>query len=36
MRLEEDGRVELPTLNLEEEILMPAGTKLIQEEVHGT
>ncbi len=36
MRLEEDGRVELPALNLEEEILMPAGTKLIQEEVHGT
>lgn len=36
MRLEEDGRVELPALSLEEEILMLAGTKLIQEEVHGT
>lgn len=36
MRLEEDGQVELPALGLAGEILMPAGTVLIQEEVHGT
>lgn len=36
MRLEEEGWVELPALGLEGETLMPAGTQLIQEEVHGT
>lgn len=36
MRLEEHGQVELPTLGLEGNILTPAGTKCIQEEIHGT
>ena len=36
MRLEENGQVELPLLELEGETLVPAGIKLIQEETHGT
>lgn len=36
MRLEEHGQVELPTLGLEGETLVPTGTRVIQEEDHGT
>lgn len=36
MRLEEDGRVELPMLALEEETLALAGTVQIREDVNGT
>ena len=36
MRLEEDGRVELPALTLEGEALAPSGSKLIWGETHGT
>lgn len=36
MRLEEDGRVELPALTLEGETLTPAGTKQIRREADGT
>lgn len=36
MRLEEDGQVELPVLELEGETLAPAGTILIRGDAHGT
>ena len=35
MRLEEFGRVELPTLNLEEDVLNWSGTELVREVVYG-
>lgn len=35
MRLVENGLVELPVLDLEGETLVPAGTELTREEIHG-
>ena len=35
-RLEETGQVELPVLTVEGETLVPAGTRLIWEDTHGT